>query len=279
MSDSQVSPNWWVASNGKWYPPEQHPNFTATAASSADIWGDGTGGPRSSPSTTWDEPGTPLSSGLAGSSGSPGSPSSLGKGGGGGLWTKKLPWIGVAFVGLSVMLLLFGISGSTRGQEAQIESTASDPASRTESELGPDATNPRRSTTSSLPRQTTVPTSIPTTTIPVTTLPPTTAPPTTVAFTVPPEAIAAAAAAQAQAQAAEDARVAQEQADAQARAAADAYVPPPVQSGSGSSGSGSSVYYSNCDAVRAAGAAPLLAGQPGYSFKLDRDRDGSACER
>ncbi|MCX6523279.1 MAG: excalibur calcium-binding domain-containing protein, partial [Actinobacteria bacterium] len=25
-------------------------------------------------------------------------------------------------------------------------------------------------------------------------------------------------------------------------------------------------------------AAPLLAGQPGYSFKLDRDRDGSACE-
>jgi len=31
--------------------------------------------------------------------------------------------------------------------------------------------------------------------------------------------------------------------------------------------------------VRAAGAAPLLAGQPGYSFKLDRDHDGSACER
>ncbi|MCU1516883.1 MAG: Excalibur domain protein [Pseudarthrobacter sp.] len=37
-------------------------------------------------------------------------------------------------------------------------------------------------------------------------------------------------------------------------------------------------YYQNCDAVRAAGAAPLLAGQAGYSTKLDRDRDGVACE-
>ncbi len=39
-----------------------------------------------------------------------------------------------------------------------------------------------------------------------------------------------------------------------------------------------SVYYENCDAVRAAGAAPLLAGQPGYAPKLDRDGDGIACE-
>lgn len=38
------------------------------------------------------------------------------------------------------------------------------------------------------------------------------------------------------------------------------------------------VYYANCDAVRAAGAAPLYQGQPGYSTKLDRDRDGIACE-
>lgn len=40
----------------------------------------------------------------------------------------------------------------------------------------------------------------------------------------------------------------------------------------------SSVSYENCDAVRAAGAAPLLAGQPGCSSKLDRDGDGRACE-
>lgn len=38
------------------------------------------------------------------------------------------------------------------------------------------------------------------------------------------------------------------------------------------------VFYQNCDAVRAAGKAPLYAGQPGYSTKLDRDRDGVACE-
>ena len=37
-------------------------------------------------------------------------------------------------------------------------------------------------------------------------------------------------------------------------------------------------YYANCDAVRAAGAAPILAGQPGYSRKLDRDGDGVGCE-
>lgn len=38
------------------------------------------------------------------------------------------------------------------------------------------------------------------------------------------------------------------------------------------------VYYKNCTAVRAAGAAPLNEGDPGYSTKLDRDRDGVACE-
>lgn len=37
-------------------------------------------------------------------------------------------------------------------------------------------------------------------------------------------------------------------------------------------------YYQNCTAVRAAGAAPLYAGSPGYSSKLDRDGDGVACE-
>lgn len=40
----------------------------------------------------------------------------------------------------------------------------------------------------------------------------------------------------------------------------------------------SSVYYENCTAARAAGAAPLYIGQPGYSTKLDRDKDGVACE-
>ncbi|MEJ3653696.1 excalibur calcium-binding domain-containing protein [Actinomycetes bacterium KLBMP 9759] len=38
-------------------------------------------------------------------------------------------------------------------------------------------------------------------------------------------------------------------------------------------------FYKNCDAVKAAGRAPLRAGEPGYSTKLDRDRDGVACEK
>ncbi|UUL76211.1 excalibur calcium-binding domain-containing protein [Pseudarthrobacter sp. Fe7] len=37
-------------------------------------------------------------------------------------------------------------------------------------------------------------------------------------------------------------------------------------------------YYANCTAARAAGAAPLYAGQPGYRPALDRDSDGVACE-
>ena len=38
------------------------------------------------------------------------------------------------------------------------------------------------------------------------------------------------------------------------------------------------VYYANCAAARAAGAAPLRAGQPGYREQMDGDRDGVACE-
>ena len=38
------------------------------------------------------------------------------------------------------------------------------------------------------------------------------------------------------------------------------------------------VYYANCTAVRAAGAAPIHRGDPGYAPKLDRDGDGIGCE-
>ncbi|WP_251043828.1 DUF1524 domain-containing protein [Arthrobacter sp. ISL-48] len=38
------------------------------------------------------------------------------------------------------------------------------------------------------------------------------------------------------------------------------------------------VYYANCTAAKAAGAAPLRIGQPGYRAGLDRDSDGIACE-
>jgi hypothetical protein len=42
------------------------------------------------------------------------------------------------------------------------------------------------------------------------------------------------------------------------------------------SGGGSS--FANCSAARAAGAAPVRQGDPGYSRKLDRDGDGVGCE-
>ncbi|WP_084759375.1 excalibur calcium-binding domain-containing protein [Nocardia mangyaensis] len=38
------------------------------------------------------------------------------------------------------------------------------------------------------------------------------------------------------------------------------------------------VYYKDCAAARAAGAAPLYVGDPGYRSGLDRDNDGIACE-
>ncbi|WP_141629948.1 excalibur calcium-binding domain-containing protein [Salinibacterium sp. PAMC 21357] len=39
-----------------------------------------------------------------------------------------------------------------------------------------------------------------------------------------------------------------------------------------------SAYYKNCTAARAAGAAPVYRGDPGYGTHLDRDRDGIGCE-
>ncbi|GCD43285.1 excalibur calcium-binding domain-containing protein [Streptomyces paromomycinus] len=48
---------------------------------------------------------------------------------------------------------------------------------------------------------------------------------------------------------------------------------------SGSSDAGSAdAQYANCAAVRAAGAAPIHAGDPGYGRHLDRDGDGVGCE-
>lgn len=36
--------------------------------------------------------------------------------------------------------------------------------------------------------------------------------------------------------------------------------------------------FANCSAARAAGAAPVLSGDPGYGSHLDRDNDGIGCE-
>ena len=41
---------------------------------------------------------------------------------------------------------------------------------------------------------------------------------------------------------------------------------------------GGTVYYRNCAHARAMGAAPVMAGDPGYRAGLDRDGDGVGCE-
>lgn len=41
---------------------------------------------------------------------------------------------------------------------------------------------------------------------------------------------------------------------------------------------GETVGYANCAAARAAGAAPVRRGSPGYARHLDRDGDGIGCE-
>ena len=53
----------------------------------------------------------------------------------------------------------------------------------------------------------------------------------------------------------------------------------PTDGGEDGGKRGGSVTYRNCDAVRAAGKAPLHRGAPGYSRRLDRDGDGVACGR
>lgn len=81
------------------------------------------------------------------------------------------------------------------------------------------------------------------------------------------KAAADAAAAQAAAQAKADADAAAAKAQQDQAQARQAQPPAP-----------SSVYYANCTAARAAGAAPIYRGQPGYRPALDRDGDGIACE-
>jgi len=41
---------------------------------------------------------------------------------------------------------------------------------------------------------------------------------------------------------------------------------------------GGRTYFANCAAARAAGAAPVRVGDPGYARHLDRDGDGVGCE-
>ena len=105
-------------------------------------------------------------------------------------------------------------------------------------------------TTLTLPVATT---SAPTTTVLATTIPPTTTPPATQAPTTvtTPETT---------------------------RATSAATVPATTPATAPATTRASSVSYANCAAVKAAGAAPIYRGQPGYGSHLDRDNDGIGCE-
>lgn len=54
--------------------------------------------------------------------------------------------------------------------------------------------------------------------------------------------------------------------------------PPPAQAPTPTPAQ-SSAYYSSCAEAKAAGAAPLYQGAPGYRSGLDKDGDGVACEK
>lgn len=56
------------------------------------------------------------------------------------------------------------------------------------------------------------------------------------------------------------------------------FVPAQDSRSNAASSRGGSVRYRNCSEARAAGAAPVRRGEPGYAGHLDRDNDGVGCE-
>ncbi len=70
----------------------------------------------------------------------------------------------------------------------------------------------------------------------------------------------------------------QSSASAPAPAPAPVPVPAPAPAPAPAPEPAPTAYYANCDAVRAAGAAPIRPGDPGWQPKFDRDGDGVGCE-
>ncbi|WP_271982867.1 excalibur calcium-binding domain-containing protein [Pseudoclavibacter terrae] len=77
---------------------------------------------------------------------------------------------------------------------------------------------------------------------------------------------------------ADPAPVAEPQADAAQNAPAPLYAAPEAAPAAPEPAPEQSVSFANCTEARAAGAAPVYVGDPGYASHLDRDGDGVGCE-
>lgn len=173
-------------------------------------------------------------------------------------WSRTWPWLAVSAAGFTMVSVLVGLAAGPEELSDNVRVQSVRPAAPgTTERVGPATTT--RATTTVKPTTTaraTTTTAAPTTTAPTTTAPPTTAAPTTVAPppTAPPPPPTT-----------------------PPPPPTTAYVPPPapfvepVAPDAGGS-------FKNCDAARAAGAAPVRVGDPGYGRHLDRDGDGVGCE-
>jgi cytoskeletal protein RodZ len=157
---------------------------------------------------------------------------------------------GAAFLGLLVVLAAIGAATSKPKSDGGKATVVA--ASPTTSEITENTEAPTTTTTAEPTTTTAAPTTT-TTAVPTTT----TAAPTTTTRPAPPTTSAPVTAAP---------RVTSPPATAAPVTAAPATT------------ANSGVYYANCTDARAAGAAPLTRGQPGYRDGLDRDHDGVACE-
>ncbi len=77
---------------------------------------------------------------------------------------------------------------------------------------------------------------------------------------------------------ADPAPVAEPEADAAQNAPAPLYAAPEAAPAAPEPAPEQSVSFANCTEARAAGAAPVYVGDPGYASHLDRDGDGVGCE-
>ncbi|MEY2435021.1 MAG: hypothetical protein QOC92_4746, partial [Acidimicrobiaceae bacterium] len=59
MSDSTQGPGWWQAADGKWYPPEQHPDFQPAATAPFETVSGPPVGPPVGPPPVGPPPGAP----------------------------------------------------------------------------------------------------------------------------------------------------------------------------------------------------------------------------